>query len=48
MALLHLLLALQATSGVKTASGVKFTDALRITPERVSSWDHKKLGAGVY
>ena len=21
---------------------------LRITPERVSSWDHKKLGAGVY
>jgi hypothetical protein len=34
MALLHLLLALQATSGVKTSSGVKFTDALRITPER--------------
>jgi len=21
---------------------------LRITPERVSSWDHKKLGSGVY
>src|SRR4029450_10182285 len=34
MALLPLLLALQATSAVKTASGVKFTEPLRITPDR--------------
>jgi hypothetical protein len=34
MALLHLLLALQATSGVKPPSGVKFAEPLRITPDR--------------
>jgi hypothetical protein len=34
MALLHLLLALQATSSVKTQSGVKFAEPLRITSER--------------
>lgn len=34
MALLHLLLAWQATSGVKSSSGVKFTEPLRITPDR--------------
>ena len=34
MALLHLLLALQATSAVKTQSGVKFTEPLHITPDR--------------
>jgi hypothetical protein len=34
MAVLHLLLALQATSGVKSSSGVKFVENLRITPDR--------------
>jgi hypothetical protein len=34
LALLHLLLAMQATSGVKPSSGVKFTEPLRITPDR--------------
>src|SRR5262245_34829050 len=34
MALLHLLLAMQATSGVKPSSGVKFVAPLRVTPDR--------------
>ena len=32
--MLHVLLALQATSGIKSASGVKFVEPLRVNPDR--------------